>query len=198
MTKREVRFGESMEIRQGPGGSSKLVGYAAVFNSLSHPIRGAGTFRERIAPGAFRNSIGNKDDVRALVNHDSSRIIGRTKAGTLRLTEDRHGLRCEIDPPNTSIGRDLVESVRRGDLDQMSFGFTVVSDDWTNENGQTVRELRDVQLFDVSVVAYPAYEASSVALRSLMFPDGAPDPPNVCNSEQLRLRSRLELAKRIR
>ena len=170
MKKREVRFaGERMELRD-KAGKPKIVGYAAVFNTLSKPLQG---FRERIAPGTFRNAIQN-DDVRALVDHQPANIIGRTKAGTLRLEEDEHGLRCEIDPPDTSVGRDVVESIRRGDLDQMSFGFRCNEDAWMRgDDGEKIRELRDVQLLDVSVVAFPAYEESGVFIRSL-WPDGLP------------------------
>lgn len=169
--KREFRFNRDLELRREPGGRPIIRGYAARFNSVSFPISSAfGSFRERIRPGAFRNAI--RGDVRALVNHDASKILGRTKSGTLTLREDNSGLYCEISPPDTSVGRDAVESVKRGDLDGMSFGFGVIDEDWSKtEDGQQVRELREVQLYDVSVVTYPAYPSTSVALRDL-FPEG--------------------------
>lgn len=167
--KREYRATREIELRQEPGNAAKIRGYAAVFNQLSEPLFG---FRELILPGAFKNSL--KSDVRALVSHDPSQIIGRTKSGTLTLREDDHGLYTEIDPPNTQLGRDTVESIRRGDLDQMSFGFQVVSDKWRHEDKEIVRELVEVELFDVSVVAFPAYSQTEVSVRSL-WPDGMPE-----------------------
>jgi HK97 family phage prohead protease len=168
--KREYRASsEALEIRQELGEPLKIRGYAAVFNQLSQPIFG---FRERILPGAFKKSLSN--DVRALVSHDPALILGRTKSGTLKLREDEHGLHTEIAPPNTSLGHDTVESIKRGDLDQMSFGFQVVTDEWKHEDKQLIRELVEVELFDVSVVAFPAYTQTSVSVRSL-WPDGMPE-----------------------
>src|SRR5262245_55045724 len=142
----------------------RIVGYAAVFDSLSENLGG---FRERIRPGAFRRALAEGQDVRALIDHDPSLILGRTRSGTLELRETARGLLATIDPPNTSRARDLVESMRRGDVDQMSFGFRTVTDDWHTEDGEAVRELIDVDLFDVSVVTFPAYPATDVAVRSL-------------------------------
>jgi HK97 family phage prohead protease len=167
--KREYRANPGLELRQDLGEPLKIRGYAAVFNQLSEVIFG---FRERILPGAFKKSLGN--DVRALVNHDPGHIIGRTKNGTLTLREDERGLYTEISPPNTTLGHDTVESIKRGDLDQMSFGFQIVKDDWKHEEKQLIREIHDVELFDVSVVAFPAYPQTSVAVRSL-WPDGVPE-----------------------
>jgi HK97 family phage prohead protease len=163
---------EALEIRQELGDPLKIRGYAAVFNQLSEPIL---NFRERIMPGAFAKSLGN--DVRALVNHDASKIIGRTKNGTLIIREDDHGLLVEISPSNTTAGRDVVESIRRGDLDQMSFAFRVNpgGQRWDrDDSGGKVRELTQLDLSDVSVVAFPAYTQTSVAVRSL-WPDGVPE-----------------------
>jgi uncharacterized protein len=167
--KREYRATRELELRQEPGEPLKIRGYAAVFDQLSEPLFG---FRERILPGAFKKSV--DADVRALVGHDPSQIIGRTKSGTLTLREDQHGLYTEIDPPNTQLGRDTVESIKRGDLDQMSFGFQVVSDKWKHEDKELIRELVEVDLFDVSVVAFPAYSQTEVSVRS-MWPDGIPE-----------------------
>lgn len=158
----EIRVFTS-EIRAVAGGK-KISGYAAVFDSLSESLGG---FREKIAPGAFRNSLANGDDVRALIDHNPSLVLGRTKAGTLRLEEDSRGLHYEVDPPDTQYARDLVESLKRGDVDQSSFGFRTVEDSWTTENGEQVRTLLEVQLFDVSPVTFPAYAATSVGLRAL-------------------------------
>jgi HK97 family phage prohead protease len=158
----EYRAGPQLEIREGLGEPPKIKGYAAIFNVLSQPL----PFRERILPGAFRNSLTN--DVRALVGHVSSQIIGRKKNKTLELREDTKGLYVEIEPPNTTLGHDTVESIKRGDLDQMSFGFVTISDQWKNENTQIVRELIEVDLLEVSVVAFPAYTQTSVSVRSAL------------------------------
>lgn len=143
---------------------ARIVGYAATFDSLSHDLGG---FREKIEHGAFSRALGEGQDVRALVDHDPGRIIGRSSSGTLRMIEDNHGLRVEIDPADTTAGRDIMESISRGDVSGMSFGFTVREDEWNIVDGENIRTLRDMDLFDVSVVTYPAYESTEVALRSL-------------------------------
>ena len=162
--KQDRRYIPNAELRveQRDGEAPKIVGYAAVFNSLSENLGG---FREMIKPGAFKKSLDN--DVRALIDHESGKVLGRSKAGTLRMEEDDNGLRVEIDPPDTTIARDLMESMRRGDIDQMSFGFFVKSDNWRKQDGENIRELEEVDLFDVSVVTFPAYPATSVHVRSL-------------------------------
>lgn len=138
-----------------------LRGYAAVFNSLSQVIYG---FREMIAPGAFAASI--DDDIRALWNHDTNYVLGRTKSKTLSLAEDERGLAVEIHPPQTSLVESFVESIRRGDVDQMSFGFNVLDETWDQlEDGTVVRTLLKVKLFEVSPVAFPAYTATEVGVR---------------------------------
>ena len=161
-TGREVRSIAVHELRAEDEGN-KIVGYAAVFNSTTD----LGYFEERIKPGAFGRAIKEQQDVRALWNHDANFVLGRTKSGTLRLTEDNVGLQIEIDPPNTQSARDLVESIRRGDVDQMSFAFIAVKESWTERQGLLpLRELEDLDLFDVSPVTYPAYEATTVGMRS--------------------------------
>jgi HK97 family phage prohead protease len=143
-----------------------ITGYASVFNSNSLDLGG---FIERVAPGAFTNTLIKNPDVRALIDHESGKILGRTKANTLRLSQDDNGLRVEIDPPDTTYARDLMASMDRGDIDQMSFGFRVLDDQWAEVNGQTVRTLREVDLDggDVSLVTFPAYPDTSVALRAM-------------------------------
>lgn len=161
---REVRkLNVECEMRIEGDGDEKIVGYAAVFDK---PSVNLGGFTERIRKGAFKKTIGEAD-VRALFNHDPNYVLGRTKSGTLRLEEDDTGLRIEIDPPKSGIVRDLVmEPIRRGDVDQMSFAFNTVKDAWTrNENGTDERELIEVRLHDISPVTYPAYPDTSVGLR---------------------------------
>lgn len=155
----------ALELRV-EGESKKLVGHAAVFNRDSELI--AGSFIERIAPGAFNESINAGDDVRALINHDPNLILARTVSKTLALREDDHGLHVSIDPPNTTYANDLMESTKRGDISQMSFGFQTIEDKWVRgENGAPdVRTLLKVRLFDVSPVTFPAYPDTDVAVRS--------------------------------
>lgn len=161
---REYRSVRGLELRdetedQGPG----LTGYAAVYGLWSVDIG----FREKIRQGAFGDLKRDGLDVRALVDHDSRAILARSTAGTLRLHSDRKGLRVDIDLPDTTAGRDTLESVKRGDLDAMSFGFKTIEDRWWIEEDEDRRELRSVELLDVSVVAFPAYPDTSIATRSL-------------------------------
>ncbi|MCK9994065.1 MAG: uncharacterized protein Dbin4_02585 [Alphaproteobacteria bacterium] len=152
-----------LELRAaGDDAPPVIFGYAAVFNQLSEDLGG---FRERIAPGAFTKALG--DDVRALFNHDPNIVLGRTRAKTLRISEDQKGLAIEIDPPDTPAAASLIESLRRGDISQMSFGFQTVEDQWDLIDGAMIRTLLDVRLFDVSPVTYPAYPQTEAALRSL-------------------------------
>jgi len=152
------------EIRD-VGDGNTFVGYAAVFNSESEPL----PFVERIAPGAFAKSLkSRKRDIRMYVNHDSSQVLASRRSGTLRLSEDETGLRVEAELPDTTAGRDMRELLRAGIVDKMSFGFTIPrgGDRWS-EDGRT-RELREVALHEVSVVTgFPAYEATTAAVRSL-------------------------------
>lgn len=155
---------DEVRVEKRDDGSSKIIGHAAVFDQLSENL---GCFREKIAHGAFKNAI-IEDDVRALFNHDPNFVLGRNKSGTLRLKEDEKGLAVEIDPPDTQYARDLIENLRLGNISQMSFGFRTVEDHWDeDENGFPIRTLKEVRLFDVSPVTYPAYPQTDVAVRSL-------------------------------
>lgn len=153
------------EIRDlGEGDGMAFTGYAAVFNSASEPL----PFIERIAPGAFANSLSSRNEIKMFVNHDTTRVLASKRAGTLRLSEDAHGLRVEADLPPTTDGKDLAILMKRGDVDSMSFGFSVPSggDTWSPDGA--TRELREVRLHEVSIVtAFPAYTATSAGVRSL-------------------------------
>jgi HK97 family phage prohead protease len=151
-----------VEDRADGAAGKRIVGHAAVFNSLSEDLGG---FREKILPGCFAASIG-ADNIRALIEHDAARIIGRNVAGTLRLAEDDVGLAVGIDLVDTARARDLIVDMECGNLTQMSFAFRTISDEWSMENGETVRTLKAVQLFDVSVVSFPAYPQTDAAVRS--------------------------------
>lgn len=176
--RRETRFVFDAQLRTISGDEAPLIsGYAAVFDKMSDELPGG--FREIIRPGTFTRTLKAGVDIRALVDHDPSKIIGRNKAGTLELTEDKTGLRVDIKPPDTQVGRDVVESLKRGDVDQMSFAFETVKDEWRTEDRLPIRELLDVDLFDVSVVTYPAYPDTSVGVRSLeLFRAASPELQN--------------------
>lgn len=153
------------DIRSTDGGGNTLIGHAAMFNS---PTTIMGMFREQIAPRAFKKSI-KENDIRALFNHDTNIVLGRNKAGTLRLVEDLSGLAYEIDLPDTQAARDLWTSIDRGDITQSSFAFETIKEsreapdpDTTDLPLITVREAR---LYDVSPVVFPAYEDTDVSAR---------------------------------
>lgn len=168
MTK-EIRYlpiGKA-EVREiGDEGAKKLVGYAAVFNSMSEDLG----FREVIKPGSFKDSLAEaKIDVLGLFNHDDNLLLGRSSNGTVELREDQKGLLYQIDPPDTSTARDVVSLLKRGDLRASSFAFTVREggESWHMEGDTVIRTLTGIDVWDVSVVSRPAYEATSASMRSL-------------------------------
>lgn len=152
---------QDLELRQ-EGDDNVVVGYGSVFNTLSNELGG---FREIISEGAFDGRL--NDDVRFLINHDGL-PLARTTNGTLKLTTDERGLKYEAKVANTSLGRDLIELMRNGTINQSSFAFVVEDDSWEMRDGINVRTINKVsRLYDVSAVTYPAYEEASVALRSM-------------------------------
>ena len=154
---------EGVELRE-EGGTLTAIGYAATFNRLSSNLGG---FVERVAPATFRSTL-NQSDVRALFNHEADHLLGRSSTGTLRLSEDDHGLRYEIDLPATTLGRDVAELLRRGDISGSSFGFRTISDEWSEtDDGYPLRTLTEVALRDVGPVTFPAYSSTEASLRSL-------------------------------
>lgn len=156
-----------IELRADDESAPRIEGYAATFNALSEEMWG---FREMIEPGFFDDVLG--DYTRALFNHDRNFVLGRKSNGTLDMGQDDKGLRVQIDPPQTGVINDLVlVPMKRGDINQMSFAFTVKpnGDDWRDENGQLIRVLKKggaLRLYDVSVVTEPAYPQTSAAVRS--------------------------------
>jgi HK97 family phage prohead protease len=145
------------------GGKMTVGGYAAVFGEAADI---GGYFREIIAPGAFANTL-KSADVRAYFDHDSGRVLGRSSAGTLRLKEDAKGLAVEIDLPDTSDGNDVRTLIERGDVSGMSFGFMVTKQTWDETGEVPVRTIEELDLREVSIVSEPAYDGTSIALRSL-------------------------------
>ncbi|MFF3062630.1 HK97 family phage prohead protease [Streptomyces sp. NPDC057909] len=143
------------QVSTGQDGGTVVTGYAAKFNTRSQDLGG---FVETIAPGAFTRALEESHDVRALINHDPNLVLGRTTAGTLRLTQDDIGLRYEVDLPNTTAAKDLTESLKRKDISQSSFSFRAIREDWSYDtDGRELRTLQDLELCDVSPVTYPAY-----------------------------------------
>lgn len=159
MAKIEKRTNEvKFELRAVEGGDGMtFTGYAAVFNSPSEPL----PFIERIAPGAFKRSLKARNDIKLLWNHDTGSVLGSTRAGTLKLEEDNYGLRVTAMLPETSLGKDVRTLVQRGDVNAMSFGFSVPAngDSWNTDG--TERTLRSVRIHEVSIVAFPAYQQTA-------------------------------------
>jgi HK97 family phage prohead protease len=174
------------------GDKSFITGYASVYDQPTEKMG----FREVVKPTAFTRALKEKQDVRVLFNHDPSAILGRTTAGTATLSSDTKGLKFRCEMPNTTTGRDVMESIKRGDISQCSFGFRAVKQAWVNTtdpNDKTktisTRELHDVDLGDVSPVTYPAYDGTSVNARMeqrAYFPDGVPDEVTEHLNEEAR------------
>jgi HK97 family phage prohead protease len=146
------------EVRDnGVGQGMTFTGYAAIYNSASEPL----PFREKIAPGAFTRSLRARNDIKLLWNHDSGQVLGSTRAGTLRLEETAKGLLATADLPDTNMGRDAAYLIKRGDIDSMSFGFSVPAggDSWSADGSE--RTLESVRLHEVSIVAFPAYSETA-------------------------------------
>lgn len=161
MERRKIEL--PVEIR-ADGESRQVSGYGAVFNSET--VIG-GAFREVILPGAFKRAV--TGDVFSFFNHDQSKVLGRTKSGTLRLREDESGLRYDVDLPDTSAARDLQVSMDRGDVDGSSFMFDIPKggDEWDFGEGLPLRTIREAILYEVGPVTMPAYPDATAALRSM-------------------------------
>ncbi len=168
MKKPEQRIFNLSEIRvekREEDSTSVITGHAAVFNEPTE----IWYFKEEIMPGAFKKAL-KKSDTRALFNHDPNWILGRNKSNTLSLNEDDTGLAVEITPPDTQLVKDMVLTpMERGDLSQMSFAFTVAEEKWIEKKDEMpLRQIVEVdELFDVSVVTYPAYPTTDASLNSV-------------------------------
>jgi len=192
----------AVEYRDGNQDAPILVGYAARFNSESEILgRSPTPWREMLMPGCFTRCLSQTPDVRALYCHDTSMVLGRTKAGTLQLTQDDYGLRCEICLPNTQVARDLAENIRLGNIDGMSFGFipNYETIKWSQKNGYNLRTIHEVLTLDeVSVVAFPAYSAATVEARELPDFKSALELEGASNDSLSNLlRRRVEIQKTI-
>lgn len=191
MTKTEKRelTTQQMEIREDEDGKRTLTGYAVMWEKKSQVLGYWSKFREQFRKGAFAETLLN-DDQRFLFSHDTSKVLGRTKNGTLTLEEDSVGLRFELQLPNTTLGNDTYESIKRGDIDGVSFGFQMVSDEYEEfEDDFPLRTVTKAKLFEVSAVAFPAYPDSTVSARGF--------DPYKAHAEEVELRERLIITNRI-
>lgn len=171
----------NLECRSTRDGNT-LVGYAAIFDSPSEPL----PYTEYVRPGAFAKTLNDGADVRLLIDHEGV-PLARTKSGTLHLEEDERGLFIEsdLDPSNPDAAR-VISAMKRGDLTQMSFAFRTIKDSWNND--RSVRELKEVQLYDVSVVTFPAYEETVAEVRSRVYSSPVePAVPTRLRMAQVRL-----------
>lgn len=165
--KREVRSytaAQPLTVRTLADGSKQVSGYAIVFNSPSVDL---GNFTEICSPGMLTRTLRENPDVLALRDHKQELLIGRTIAGTLDLKVDNTGLRFTVTLPKTAIGDDTAENVRLRNLTGVSFGFNTIDDSWAaDSDGNVIRTLLDIDLFEISITSFPAYEATSVNTRS--------------------------------
>jgi HK97 family phage prohead protease len=181
--------------KRGDGDQAQPIisGYAAVYYREDDPntvFQIWPGMTERIAPGAFDEAI-RSDDVRGLFNHDPNMILGRTSAGTMRLSADATGLRYEIDPPDTGTGNDVRTAIKRGDVTGSSFSFDLLESGWIdNEDGTTVRVIRKVRLYDVGPVTFPAYESTSAMARAA----GCDDPMKAFTEHRAQVESQKKTA----
>lgn len=179
---REIRAGIPAEIRADATGI-KVEGYAAVFGQETDI---GGMFREVIEKGAFSDAIG-RDDVVFLINHEGL-PLARTRSGTLKLSEDDRGLKIEttLDPEDPDV-KSIAGKMKRGDLDKMSFAFSPEVQEWDESGDMPLRTISKASLFDVSVVTFPAYEGTEIALRSL----AASRPTETAEEFRLRMKRKL-------
>ncbi len=155
----------SVEIREDEAGNRTLTGYAIKWEMKSVTM-GWRRFREQFKRGAFTESLTNEDQL-ALWSHDTSKVLGRTKNGTLRLFEDEIGLRFELDLLDTTLGDDAYKTIKRGDVDGVSFGFSMLKQEWDEADPDNViRTITKAKLLEISPVAFPAYPDSEVSARS--------------------------------
>jgi HK97 family phage prohead protease len=196
----ERRTVTARELRVVDGDAGPVIeGYAAVFGQWSEDLGG---FREMVRPGAFAKTI-QEADVRALWNHDPNYVLGRVRSGTLELAEDDVGLRFSVSPPDTSWAQDLMITMRRGDVSQMSFGFEKVRDVWDKDGEELTRTLVEVHLYDVSPVTFPAYPQTSAEVRAKVAsmqeadaPGQEPHPEVSQGDEGDSARARLDVRRR--
>jgi HK97 family phage prohead protease len=152
--------------------AGRIVGYAVRYNQISDELWPGGP-REKFLPGAFTSHLATKPDIRALRSHDADLILGRTAAGTLKITEDADGIAFELDPPDTQYARDLLVSIKRGDIRGMSFGFSSPSETVERHGAGRLYVVDRATLHEITFTAFPAYPQTSVELRAKRERDAA-------------------------
>ena len=190
----EIRILAGMQVESRADAPRRLVGYAAVFDQETDI---GGYFREVIRRGAFAEAI-KRDDIHALDNHDYGRVIGRRSAGTLTLSEDDHGLKIEIIPPDTQVARDLIANIEARNIDQMSFSFGMDGGKqvWDETGEIPLRSIEKVgALYEVSIVPRGAYPTTEIGLRSL---DDARKERRRANFDAARLRRTMKFGLDLR
>jgi HK97 family phage prohead protease len=178
-------FAQDLRVEQAEDFAPVIRGYPILFNSMSQDLGG---FVEIIRPQAMERTLTEGVDLRALVNHDTSLVLGRLSAKTLRVTSDVTGLRMAVYPPNTSYGRDIVESMRRGDVTGGSFAFRIMpgGEKWNFEATPPVREIMDMRVSEVSIVTFPAYAETDVTVAKRSLEANRPTPrPTIVELRQL-------------
>lgn len=188
----EIRVrADRVEFRDATAGAPSagvLAGYGAVYERLSQNLGG---FVEKVAPGAFAQTLADNNPVLARYNHDDNQLLGTTEAETLRVASDDTGLPYEVDLPDTSVGRDVAVLAKRGDVRYSSFAFRTLEDSWSvTDQGFPLRTLVKVQLVDVAPVNNPAYRDTSVGMRSLAERTGI-DPADLTTVGVEEIRARL-------
>lgn len=157
----EIRT-NTVEVRAIDSNGMTFEGYASMFNSPSEDLGG---FIEYVAPGAFKRSLQSRNEIKLLWNHDTGEPLASLRGGSLKLQEDAVGLKVSAQLPNTTRGRDVAELLRSGVVDSMSFGFQVIKDSWSRD-GKT-RTLESVRLSEISIVSFPAYQATTATVRNM-------------------------------
>lgn len=199
MERRMTPTGE-IRVENRADGGKMIVGYGAVFHRTGEAgteYRLAPDIVERIAPAAFDRALSQKQDVRGLFNHDPNMLLGRSAAGTMRMSADAKGLRYEIDLPDTQVGKDVAASIARGDLTGSSFSFRIngkAGQRFDKGDGVDVRNILDVDLYDVGPVTFPAYEGTTTGMRSGDCDDAVEARAQwiaELEQEQVKVRSRL-------
>lgn len=179
----ELAVLDPTDEQRAKGAPQHLAGYAVVWDAVSVPLYG---FREKFQAGAFAEHLRTSPDVKALVDHKPTNLLGRTTSGTLIVKEDDKGLKMTVAVPDTTLGRDTVTLVKRGDLSQMSFAFYTKEDRWERTDDGELRTVIAAELVDVSIVTYPAYEATSVMARSALADVGISTEVIVRTLERIR------------
>jgi len=165
MSSKEIRsVGTKVAVARAAGMPATLTGSPVVYNQWSSMIHDY--FQERMLPGCFDRCLSDKPDIVACIDHDTTKLLGRTSNGTLRIVQTKTGLDIEVPTPDTSYARDLVTMVERADINGMSFVFDVITDKWYNEGGKRCRDIVEGRIHEVTFTGFPAYPQTSCQARS--------------------------------